>query len=493
VLCQETPWIACHALSAQRWLSSELTTSRQLYRLAKAVSTWSAFFLAVLTGSSLFAQDAHPGSAPAAAIFQMNQDQNAGEAESGIFQSLLQRRYLLGDWKGERAILEDKGVTFDFYYMADALANPYGGPEDAGLWGRIRGTADVDFSKFTSWQGLTFHITGLWQYGTDLSTQYTGTLVNSSSLPSAHTLRLDSFFFQQYLLHHKMAIRLGQIAAYDTYGSSEYGASFLNLALGYAHINLNQAVTFSFNPAGVPSFEIKVLPLDHLYVKAMVESEERTPYTTDPTGFAFHFGGPVLSTEIGYLKDPKAMGQSTTMGSDPFTTDSGSGNHPGVYKFGAGYNPHNFFDPLTQVSSPGNYLLYGQIAQAVYRMSNVGQNRNRGLDLIYGEDWAPGDVTQYNHQIMTGGRWIGVFGGSRSKDTLALGYVWTAVGSHYRESQDLAGQKNLTHEHLVELNYMANVTPWLTFQPVFQWYVQPGGDATRSTVFVTGFRTKVTF
>jgi porin len=459
----------------------------------RAVSIWSVLFIAAIMCSSLLAQDVEPSVARAAATFQTNDEQTASEAGNGIFESLQRPKYLFGDWKGERSTLEEKGITFDFYYMDDALANPYGGREDAGLWGRIRGSADVDFGKLTSWQGLTFHITGLWQYGTDLSTQYTGTLVNSSSLPSAHTLRLDSYFLQQYLLHHKMAIRLGQIAAYDSYGSSEYGASFVNLALGYAHSNLNQAVTFSFNPAGVPSFEIKLLPADHLYVKGMVESQERNPYITDPTGFTFHLGGPVLSTEIGYIKDPKAQGQTTTMGLDPFTTVDDSGNHPGVYKFGAGYNPHNFFDPLTKISSPGNYLLYGQIAQAVYRISNVGQDSNRGLDLIYGEDWAPGDVTQYNHQIMTGGRWVGVFGGSRSRDTLALGHVWTAVGSHYRESEGLAGMKNLTHEQLVELNYMAAVTPLLSFQPVVQWYVQPGGDAKRSTVFVAGFRAKITF
>jgi porin len=147
--------------------------------------------------------------------------------EGEIFRSLEQRKYLFGDWKDERSTLEEKGIAFDFYYMDDALANPYGGREDAGVWGRIRGSADVDFSKLSSWQGLTFHMTGLWQYGTDLSPQYTGTLVNSSSFPSAHTLRLDSYFLQQYLLHHKMAIRLGQIAAYDSYGSSEYGASFV--------------------------------------------------------------------------------------------------------------------------------------------------------------------------------------------------------------------------------------------------------------------------
>lgn len=467
--------------------------SRFRIRLPRTLSRLSALYLAAITLASASAQDVRSNDAHPATMFAGTGQQHSYDRQSGIGQSLLDRKYLFGNWKGERSTLEEKGVTFDFYYIDDALSNPYGGREDAGLWGRIRGSADVDFSKFTSWQGLTFHATGLWQYGVDLTTQYTGTLVNSSSLPSAHTLRMDSYFLQQYLLHHKMAVRLGQIAAYDSYGSSEYGGSFVSLALGYAHSNLNQAVTFSFNPAGVPAFELKMLPVGHLYVKGMVESEERNPYIMDPNGFSFHLGGPVASTEIGYLRDPKAQGQTTTMGADPFTTVGDSGIHPGVYKFGAGYNPHNFIDPLTKVSSPGNYLLYWQIAQAVYRMGDVGQDRNRGLDLFYGEDYSPGDVTQYNQQIMAGGRWTGLLGGSRSKDALALGYVWTGVGSHYRESQELAGRKHLSHENLFELNYAANVTPWLLFQPVAEWYVRPGGDASRSTAFVVGLRTKITF
>jgi porin len=408
------------------------------------------------------------------------------EASVTASHDLLNTPYLLGDCGGKRSALEAKGLKFDFYYTDDALANPYGGRADVALWGRIRGSADVDFSKFTRWQGLTFHITGLWQYGTDLTNQYTGTLVNSSSLPSAHTLRLDSYFLQQYALHHKVAFRAGQIAAYDTYGNSEYGASYINLVMGYAHSNLNQAVVFAFNPAGVPSFEVKVNPTKHVYIKGMVQSEERNPYTIDKSGFAFHLGGPVVATEAGYLVDPP---------NDPGANASTpqAGNHPGVYKFGSGYNPHNFVDPLTNVSSPGNYLVYGQATQAVYRMGKVGPERDRGLDLIYGEDWSPGDVTQNNHQIMAGARWNGVFGGRHSKDTLAVGYVWTSVGSHYREAQVLAGKPNLTHEHLFEVNYLAHVTPWLVLQPVAQWYVQPGGDASRGIVFATGLRTKITF
>jgi porin len=373
------------------------------------------------------------------------------------------------------------------------MGNPYGGRANFGNYGRIRGTVDVDFSKFTPARGLTFHMTGLWQWGTDLSSQYTFTAVDSSSLPSAHTFRADSYFLQQYLFNHKLALRGGQIAAYDSYGDSEYGASFINLALGYAHSNLNSAAYLSFNPAGVPSFEVKVLPTDHVYVKAMVQSEERDPYTIDPTGFTFHMGGPVLATEVGYLHDPpKPPNATSTMGAEPFIKDRETGNYPGVYRFGAGYDPHNFTDLLTGASVSGNYVLYAQADQAVYRMAKIGEDSRRGLDLTYSEDYAPGNVTQYSQQIWAGARWIGPAGGRWSRDTISLGYVRTAVGSHYAEAFMAKNGRPLTAEHLIEANYLAHITPWLYVQPVFQWFVQPEGDASRGTVFVTGFRTKIT-
>ena len=401
---------------------------------------------------------------------------------------LWNRKHLLGDWGSERSALAEKGLKFDIYYVADSLTNPYGGPEDPAVWGRIRATADVDFSKFTNWQGLTFHINGLWQYGTDLSSQYTHTLVDSSSLPSSHTLRLGTFFLQQDLLQHRLAIRLGQMAAQDTYGNSEYGASSINQVLGYSQSNLTQAVVFAFDPASVPAFELKITPRKHAYVKAMVQSQERNPYKTDPTGVAFHFGGPVLATELGYFRDP----ESGTAADNPDSTKR-KGNHTGLYRFGAGYNPHLFMDPLSQRSSPGNYLLYGQVTQAVYRRDAPDSGSNRGLDLIYGEDWSPADVAQNSQQIMAGARWNGIFGGRHGKDTASIGYVWTSVGSHYRQAQILAGRPALTFESLFETNYMANLTPWVLLQPVAQWFVRPGGDVTRGLVFVLGFRTKVTF
>ncbi len=84
-------------------------------------------------------------------------------------------------------------VTFDSFYVADLQANTVGGQRQAQAgWGRIRGTMDIDLGKLTDWNGLTFHVTGLWQFGGNLGAEI-GTLANPSGLVSAHTTRLDSF------------------------------------------------------------------------------------------------------------------------------------------------------------------------------------------------------------------------------------------------------------------------------------------------------------
>jgi porin len=69
---------------------------------------------------------------------------------------------LFGDFGGKRSSLAARGVTFDFFFVADLQANPVGGLKqtEAG-WGRIRGTMDIDFGRLTDWNGLTFHVTGL--------------------------------------------------------------------------------------------------------------------------------------------------------------------------------------------------------------------------------------------------------------------------------------------------------------------------------------------
>ena len=65
---------------------------------------------------------------------------------------------------GIRTGLLEKGIVFDFFYISDSRGNPTGGlQQSATTWERVRGTIDIDFSRFMKWLGLQFHATGLWR------------------------------------------------------------------------------------------------------------------------------------------------------------------------------------------------------------------------------------------------------------------------------------------------------------------------------------------
>lgn len=448
--------------------------SRQCWALKRST------FLSIIM-SLIFAIPAFPQANGPSAL-------GAASASSALGPSLVQlersqQRYLLGDWGGKRTSLAEKGVTFDFFYISDMQANPAGGRQQTQAgWERARGTIDINFDRLLTWQGLSFHATGLWQSGANLGAKI-GTLANPSSLVSAHTTRLDSFWLQQLFLNKKLRVRAGQLAGLDFYGNQEYGDSWLIEPMGYAFGNLFSATYESFNPAATPGVEVRFAPTQTFYVKSAVMSGNRNPYEQDPTGFHFQIrDAPDFLFEIGYLVHPSDGNGTQSAGSM-----SGK-SYPGVYKFGGAYNGGKFPDATGRMSS-GNYLIYGMASQAVFR-SDAGSNR--GLDATLGFDWSPGDVTRENSQITAGMRFNAPFP-KRGTDRVACAFVYSRISDPFRNFGTLLGAPSLGSEKAVELNYSLQVTPYFLLQPTFQYYVNVGGNPTLSNAPVLGFRTKVTF
>jgi carbohydrate-selective porin OprB len=393
------------------------------------------------------------------------------------------RQYLLGDWGGKRSALEEKGVSFDFFYIADLQANPSGGLQQTKAgWERIRGTIDINFDHLMQWQGLTFHATGLWQTGANLGAKI-GTLANPSALVSAHATRLDSFWLEQFFMSNKLRVRAGQLAGMDFYGNQEYGGSWLMEPLGYAFGNLFGSVYESFDPAGTPGAEVRFAPKRNFYVESAVMAGNRDPYKQDPTGFHFAIRDtPDFLFETCYLINPSDS-------NIPKAADSAGGkSYPGIYRFGGIYNGGKFPDSAGHESN-GNYLIYGLASQALFR-SEVGSNR--GLDATFGFDWSPGDVNRQNFQITAGARFNAPFA-RRNKDRIAFGLVYSKISDPYRQFGELLGTAPLGSEKAIELNYAVQVTPYFLLQPTFQYYISPGANPALSNIPIFGFRTKVTF
>jgi porin len=376
--------------------------------------------------------------------------------------------YLFGDWGGERTKLANLGLTFTFTSVNDFLVNQNG---DDTNWSRVRATADFDFGKAELVQGLTFHITGLWQAGGNMGA-YIGSSANPSSLVSANTTRLDSWWFEQALLNRKLFVRLGQFAALDFYGVQADGGSYLLEPLGYAIGNLFAADYETFDPASTPAAEIRVVPSRHFYWKGAIFSGNRNPYQDDTNGFHFRFkDSPVIATEVGYNFEP--------------SSSTGVKTWPGTYKVGATINPGQFNDIVTGAPNKTNYLVYVMANQRIYRPR---AGSDRGLDVNFAYDWTPGQFTLDYSQITGGLRYHGLIP-HRDRDTLAVGVVYTRISPTVNQAYAGAGLPLLGSEKAVELNYGVRVSRRFTFQPVVQHYFDTGANPLGRSAVVAGFRT----
>jgi carbohydrate-selective porin OprB len=391
------------------------------------------------------------------------------------------RSYLFGSWNGKRGELAAKGIVFDFFHIEDLQANPVGGlrQTQAG-WGRIRGTMDIDFGRLKGWNGLTFHATGVWQFGKNLGMDI-GALADPSGLASAHGVRMDSFWIQQAFLKNRLLVRVGQFGGLDFFGDQEYGPSYVMEPLNYAFGNLISSTYESFAPAGTPAALIEVIPWRTVYVKSAVLSGNRNPFEQDPNGLHFAIRDtPVFANEIGFTHDAEATsGQATGYARK---------RYPAVYKFGTTYNAGKFTDSAGNQRN-GNYLIYGMANQAIFR-SEAGSNK--GLDLTLAFDWSPGDISRENSQITAGARYSGAIP-DRPQDTVAFGFVHTKIGDPYRSVGISLGNVPLGSEKAIEINYGAIVKPYLLLQPVFQYYWDVGGNSRVPNAAVLGFRVIVDF
>ena len=388
--------------------------------------------------------------------------------------------HFFGDWNGERERLLERGFNLNLEYVSDALWNVKSvQKERLAYFQRVRGTVDFDFGRLTGIHGLFLHMTAVYQGGGNLG-QYLGTITGPSGLASQNTFRLDSWWLEKRWLDDRLVARFGQFAAQDFYGTQLFGPSFVFEPLQYALPNLFSSVYESFDPPSTPAGEIRVIPLPHFYVKSMVFASVRNPYALNPTGLVPQFRGDASSaSEIGYSPGKDA---SAVRAQDNVQARKG---YSGLYQFGAIYNPGKF----TSTSSPrpvsGNYLIYAEANQAIYRTS---REESRGIDATLNVDWSPRDRSR-NNQVFTAGTRFNEPLPIRLHNLIGVAYVRNGINKSFPVSPPVVAVRDA--EHGFEANLLVEFPHAVTIQPVVQYYVNVGGSS--NNALVCGFHTKINF
>jgi porin len=400
-------------------------------------------------------------------------------ASAPASQSLWNQEYLLGDWGGERSRLESEGVKFDFNDIGDFLTDVTGSQvHHATYFGRFRASIDLDLKKLVDIDA-EFFATGIYQYGRNLSGDYLHTNTLTSSIAGEESERIDQIFYKQWLFDHHFAITLGQVAAVNEFGATDFFDILFNDELGYAP-NALFATRQPFSPAGKPGVILwqdlsAITP--GLYVKGGAFTAYDNPYRPDSNGV--YYGddfdhGFSYAAEIGY-KEPDA-------------------SYDGTYKLGANGSNAYYANPATGQVYHQDYNIYAIAEKTVYHpMGTDGKlDTKKGLDLLFEFVGESGDRNALEYEATFGGRYTGLFP-DRPDDKIGFGAIYSANSDSVNDASVDGGGPERIGETTLEADYQFNPAPWLSIQPDVQYIIDPAGITSRQNILVLGLRTIVHF
>ncbi|RAU20355.1 carbohydrate porin [Paramagnetospirillum kuznetsovii] len=397
-----------------------------------------------------------------------------------------ERDTALGSFGGKRFDLCKMGIQLGGTSTNEYLNNAYGGVSHGGkAQGRTELDLDLDLEKLVGLNGLTVHASAMLIYGGRMGKNL-GSLMTASGIEGIPQSRLYTLWAQQMLFDDTVSLRLGQLAADDEFAVSKLSAVFVNSTFGWPFMISGNL------PSGGPAFPIptpgaraKVTLTDEISVMAAAFSGDpagkftpQDPQRRNNNGTTFSFDrGTLYMTEAAY-----AVNQ-----------EKNSKGLPGSYKLGAWYHSARFndqhIDNLGQSLADGNSTGIGSPVRGnggVYfvidQMLIQGQRwSTEGIGVFLRGGAAPSDRNQVPYYVDGGISYTGLFEG-REEDTLALGVGYArlseSLASLDRDTRIMNSQPGRpirSSETVIELTYMAQVTPWMTIQPDLQYVVNPGG------------------
>ena len=405
-----------------------------------------------------------------------------------------QPQFLAGDLGGLRPKLAASGIELGVTYIGEAFGNLSGGVRRGAVYeGQLAVSIDADLAKLAGWPGGKAHVSAMDIHGRGPSADLLGgNLMTVSNIEARPTVRLYEFWLEQNLLHDRLSLRVGQLAADAEFITSDTAGGLINGTFGWPEL-----AAFDMRGGGPayplpqPGIRLQAKPLSDLTVRAAVFTDNPggpgctgDSQVCDAHGVTFNFsGGTLWLAELAYAANSGANAAGL----------------PGTYKLGAWRETGAFPDQLTgKPDRRGNWGIYGIIDQTLWRPAG---SDKRNLSAFMRVGGAPSDRNLISWYA-GGGLGLKAPFRERPDDVLTLGVAYAHISGQAALSDRLAGPATPVrdHEAVVELSYAASIRPGWTVQPDLQYVLHPGGnvaDPIRGGVIgdalVLGLRTTLSF
>ncbi|MBL8013529.1 MAG: carbohydrate porin [Candidatus Omnitrophica bacterium] len=383
-------------------------------------------------------------------------------------------------WSKIKSDLQEKGVSFDVVYTADAGFNVKGGLERGSAYmDNLDLSLTLDTEKLNLWQGGTFLIYGIINGGNrKLTERFVGDIQTASNIEAPRSSHLMELWYQQNLFEDKLSILAGMHDLNTEFDVTEYGGLFINGSFG-----IQPTMTGNFTapvfPLGSLAVRVKVQPVENLeLLTAVFVGDPGSLDEGNRHGTYFNInkkGGLLNINEADYhYKISDFIGKGEAL--------------PGTVKLGGWYLGRNFEDlvELDDNSNPvphdGNWGIYAVIDQMIYR-----EQGEQGLGAFLQMSAVPTNRNTVSRYVGFGFNYKGLVPG-RDDDTVGVAYNIASISDDAREADGLESA-----EKVLEITYLIQITPFLTLQPDIQFITNPGGDPEVKNATVAMLRGSISF
>jgi len=454
-------------------------------------------------------------------------------ALSPATQSIWEQEYATGDWGGRRPLLSDRGVLFNFTYVADVFSVVSGGIKRGTFYnGLLDLGTDIDFEKLVGWKGTRFHVNGFYPHGEDGSGNYVGDIGTFSNIEAYDTYRLYELWVEQEFFEGCFSLRAGQITFDSEFAVLDaYGGLFVQSGFG-APEAFSSNLPLPIFPNATTGIRARFVPVQGISMQAAIFdgnvapglTPDHSPNAAPSTEFNRHGTdwalrpdeGALLVGEVSYrfnqVTQEEASATRTTADSRR-RGDGGMGiperGLAGSYEAGVLYHTDAFADiydetlldldssvaPTVARDRGANYAIYLNIEQEIWREPGT---EMQGLGLFGHVAWMPPDRNFVTVSFEGGLHYLGAIPG-RDRDALGLGVAYVGISDRVSAAvrdtnhRDQTSHREPDFEATIELVYRYQVAPWCSIQPHAQYVVQPGGTSERDNALILGLRTNITF
>ena len=377
-----------------------------------------------------------------------------------------------GSWGGTRDRLVEKGLSFVGGYLGQPAANPVGGElEDESSWlNNVSFGAYFDLKRLMDWNGGFFLADFAWKSGgAGLTANAIGNQFPVQLSSGEDATRLVHLALGQELLDNKAELAAGRIITGEDFATIRLACTSLNQAICANPIAGNQSISFPTYPYGVWGARFKYKPGSSWYAQTGAYAVYPDFRNADDHGVRFDLpddAGVLALGEYGYIHG----------------SHRGEPGLPGRYKIGGYYDDEQLQNLKTGRTERGTWGIYGLAEQMIYAEN---EEYEEGLSIWLALSYAPPDLNLIQFMAAGGLSYQGLFHG-RSNDALSFISGYGRYSRDLRDKQETLGEPVQSSEVLLELNYRAQITPWLFIQPDIQVIIRPRGRSDIDDALVVG-------